>query len=162
VVRAKVLENPYGSGPGLYRSLPQKNCRKFCPQQVATACSEDTLERIYHGEDRVSRGPDAPLCALDRSVAGRDCNHKLSITIFGTSVRKGCRYARSGETSPTKEHPSELLLRLKGDDLDPPPYGLVVHVAHLVVVWGGGKKTTPFLPHPGGVFANEFTTVHYW
>jgi hypothetical protein len=25
-------------------------------------------------------------------------------------MNKGCQYARSGETSPTKKHPSELLL----------------------------------------------------
>jgi len=29
------------------------------------------------GEDWVSRKPDAALCALDRSLAGRDCNHEL-------------------------------------------------------------------------------------
>src|SRR5215207_3817474 len=55
-------------------------------------------------------GPDAALCVLGRGVARRECNHELSITILGTSMNKGCQYARSGETSPTKKHPSELLL----------------------------------------------------
>jgi hypothetical protein len=81
-------------------------------------------------------GSDAALCALDRGAARRDCNHELSITILGTSVNKNCLYARSGETSHSKKHPSELLLRLKGDELDPPPYGLVVHVAHQGIVVG--------------------------
>jgi hypothetical protein len=46
VVREKDLENHYTSEPALYISLTPEQFSEVLP----VACSEETLERIYHGK----------------------------------------------------------------------------------------------------------------
>ena len=52
VVRTKVLENHYTSEPALYISLTPEEFSEVLPVACRKACSEATLECIYHGKRR--------------------------------------------------------------------------------------------------------------